>query len=87
MVVWVIQGGRSVVADPVVRVRFPTAAVEVVRKCLGCRSDGAVDRKARRDERGPVGHECGLIVCPVRVYPSGIPLTGRDEARSELRHG
>ena len=87
MFVRVIRGGRSVVADPEVRVRFPPAAVEVVRLRWDCRAGRWADREARWDERGLVGRECGLIVRPVRFYPAGIPFTGRDEARSELRHG
>jgi hypothetical protein len=54
--VWVVRGGRSVVADPEVRVRFPPAAVEVVRLRWDCRAGRWADREARWDERGPVGH-------------------------------
>ncbi len=80
-------GGRSVVSDPVVRVWLPTIAVEVVRLCWYCRSDGGADREARWDERGPMGRECGLIVRLVRVYSAGFPFTGLDEARTELGCG
>ena len=37
--VWVVRGGRSAVADPVVQVWFPTTAVEVVQLWWDCRSD------------------------------------------------
>ena len=87
VVVCVVRRGRSVVADPVVRVRFPPTVVDVVRSCWDCRSGGDADREARWDERGLVGRECGLIVRLVRVYPAGIPYTGRGETRSELSDG
>ena len=54
--VWVVRGGRGVLADPEVRVWFPPAAVEVVRLRWDCRAGRWVDWEARWDERGPVGH-------------------------------
>ncbi len=75
------------VTDPVVRVWFPSTDVEIVRLWWDCRSDSWADRKARWDERGPVGRECGLIVRPVCIYPAGIPFTGRGEAGSDLSNG
>ena len=75
------------VADPEVRVWFPSTVVEVVRLRWDCRSDIWADRETRWDERGPVVREGGLVVRHVGVYPAGIPFSGRDEARSELGHG
>ncbi len=75
------------VADPEVRVWFPSTAVEDVRLRWDRRSDSWADRETRWDECGPVVREGGLIVRPVGVYPAGIPFFCRDEARSELGHG
>ena len=52
--VWVVRRGRSVVADPEVRVWFPSTAVEVVRLRWDCRAGRWAAREARRCERGLV---------------------------------
>ena len=87
MVKWVFHWGGGVEANPEVRVRLPSVVMEVVGlwgQHLAC---GRSERKARRDECGPVVQQCGLLVGDVSFDAVGCPSGGAGGAVEELLSG
>ncbi len=71
--------------DPKVRVRFPSAVVEVVGLWGQSRTGGRPERAARRDECRPVIHQRGMLVSPVNFVAAIVPFEGDGGALANLR--
>jgi len=69
---WVLRRGRDVASDFEVRVRFPSVVMEIVGSWGDSRAGIRSEREARRDERGRVVQECGLLVSFICIVADGF---------------